>query len=80
MHDAVEQFGHFVARALGIQSDAGEWWLGQITEEFVVIDAQHGHLLWDLQLGHPTAIEHHASVFVVAGQNADGGRQVAEPI
>jgi hypothetical protein len=75
----VEELGGEEADAAGVGGDGGERRLGEGAADGVVIDAEDGDLVGDVEVGGAAGVEELLAEEVVAGEDADGFGEAFEP-
>jgi len=75
----VEEGGGFVAGAMHVGDDAGEGRVGELAEEFVVINADDGDFVGNSEAEAAAGVEDLLAAEIVAGHDADGFWEAADP-
>ena len=79
-HQAAEQGGRLVAGLFRAERHAGQRRIGQLAQHFVVVHADHRHVVGHLQGGAAAGFENLAAAIVVAGQHAHRLGKSSQPL
>ena len=79
LHQNVEHAGRLVTRARSVGHDARQRRGGQVAKQLVIIDADHGHLVGNIDFQFAAYIEHLPATNVVRRQDAHRLGQCDQP-
>ena len=79
-HHGIERGGGAHPDALAVRSDAGERWIRQLTEDFVVVDPQHRKLVWYGDVQFLAETQDLAATQIVSRQHAGCWWERLQPV